>query len=380
MDNIDFKELIFRKPLGSGLYGTTYLVDYKKKFYALKIQHILPKDRIKNYKNALWRELDLYDYIDKLKPKQQMFFTKLYGYEIINNCNHKQIRDHKIKDKKLLELDKSTWCIKMLTEYKSNETLGQYLIDNKISVNKTYSIILQICNMMMILYDGGYSHGDLHAQNIMLNKTKEKTFTFLNKKIPFNGLHLTAIDYGEVLHKKFGIKYKKHDELFLKNRKKYLFNEMYYTIINIITNFDKYINGCLKIKQKLPWDHKINTYDNGVKLIINNYHDFFTLTKNKYIKLFPKSEELIDYVEKNINKFTIEKMVKNKKNEPDFWHVIQKVVIEFQISYPKIHSEYFKWCSYHKCNLPKQDIIDIMLITDVDELINYLLKKYNYHK
>jgi hypothetical protein len=73
-------------------------------------------------------------------------------------------------------------------------------------------------------------------------------------------------------------------------------------------------------------------------------------------------------------------MVKNKKNEPDFWHVIQKVVIEFQISYPKIHSEYFKWCSYHKCNLPKQDIIDIMLITDVDELINYLLKKYNYHK
>ena len=44
--------------------------------------------RNKSYKKGLWRELDLYDYINTLHPKQQIFFTKLYGYEIIDNCDH----------------------------------------------------------------------------------------------------------------------------------------------------------------------------------------------------------------------------------------------------------------------------------------------------
>ena len=56
---------------------------------------------------------------------------------------------------------------------------------------------------MLILYEGCYSHNDLHTGIIMLNLTEEKTFTFLNKKIPFYGLHISEINYGEVLYKKF---------------------------------------------------------------------------------------------------------------------------------------------------------------------------------
>ena len=68
-------------------------------------------------------------------------------------------------------------------------------------------------------------------------------------------------------------------------------------------------------------------------------------------------------------------MVKNKKDEKYFWKVMEKIIDEFQIIHPKLHSEYFGWCSYHKCNLPKQDILDIMLLTNVDKLFKYLINK-----
>ena len=143
----------------------------------------------------------------------------------------------------------------------------------------------------------------------------------------------------------------------------------------VIMNFDKYINDCKKIKQKLPWEQKIDPFENCVKMLINEQHDFFIKTKNKYIQLYPKSKELIDNVEENINKLTIEKMVKNKKDEKYIWKVLDKIINEFQIIHPKLHSEYFGWCSYHKCNLPKQDILDIMLLTNVDELFSYVINK-----
>ena len=80
----------------------------------------------------------------------------------------------------------------------------------------------------MILYDGGYSHSDLHPGNIMINETSKKYFNFMDKKIPFNGYQLTAIDYGEVLHKKFG---KNQTKRFLEDREKYMFNEIFFIII-----------------------------------------------------------------------------------------------------------------------------------------------------
>ena len=384
MDNaINFNNITIVKTLGAGMIGTTYLAKYNDNNYALKIQNILTSEKNKSYKNSLWRELDLYDYINNLQPQQQKFFNKLYGYEIINDCKHIQIRPYKIdlnnaKDKSLIhlsKLDKSNWCVKLLTEYKGNKTLQQYLYSNTLTVPQTYSIILQICNIMLILYEGGYSHNDLHTGNIMLNFTEEKTFTFLNKKIPFYGLHISAIDYGSVLHKKFKINYKDGEKEFLENRNSFFFEELYSKIMLFIKNYGKYINGCKKIKHKLPNEQKINPFENGVKMLINEQHVFFTITKNKYLQLYPKSKELIDNVEENINKSTIDKMVKNKKDEKYFWKVMNKIIDEFCILHPKLHSEYFGWCSYHKCNLPKQDILDIMLFTNVEELFSYLINK-----
>ena len=373
---MNFNNIEIIKTLGVGMYGTTYLVKYNNDKYALKIQKILSDDINESYKNAVRRELDLYNYINTLNSIQQQFFTKLYKYEIIDECSHTQKRPFSIKhlDEKLLNLDKSKWCIKYLTDFKGEKTLHQYFSNNTLTINQTYSIILQICNIMLILFNGGYSHNDLHSGNIMLNYKKKKYFYFFKYKIPYYGFQISAIDYGEVLHKKFGIKYENINiKIFLKNRKKFLFNELYNQIINLTSNYDKYIINCQKKKQLLPWDS--NTRDNGIKLLINNNLDFFINAKQKYIKLYPKSKELINNVEKNINLFTIKEMVLNTKYEYYFWKVMDRIITEFKILHPKTYSEYFKWCSYHKCILPIHDILDIMLMTNVNELFKYLIDK-----
>jgi hypothetical protein len=68
----------------------------------------------------------------------------------------------------------------------------------------------------------------------MINSTELKNFTFLNTKIPYNGLHICAIDYGEVLHKKFKINYKDYSKPFLENRKEYFFLMKYLMMLYML--------------------------------------------------------------------------------------------------------------------------------------------------
>lgn len=261
---MNFENLTQIKKLGSGMLGTTYLVQNSvtKKKYALKIQHILPKDRKKDYKNELWRELDLYEFINKLRPNEQQFFTKLHAYEIFDKCTHDQNKQRIEPIKKecvtplcerLKKLDKSDWCVKFLLDYHGKSTLGKYLATHSMNVRQMYSIILQICLIHSVLYKGGYSHGDLHMNNIMVSPTSQSHFEFMNTKVSFFGLKIISIDYGEVRHAKFKNKIDPWAQLFLTNRKKFLFDETFGSISIIVQNFDKYIYNCDKKKMKMPY-------------------------------------------------------------------------------------------------------------------------------
>jgi serine/threonine protein kinase len=203
----DFNKIKIIKKIGSGVFGTTYLVNYKNKKYALKIQHILEEDKIKNFKNEIWREMDLYQFINKLNKNDQLFFTKLYDYQIYDNCKHIQKREFEIDDDLIENLDNSTWCIKYLLEYHGTTTLYKFLSTKNLTDKKAISFMLQICKIIYLLYQGGYSHNDLHFNNLMIKKTSKKYFTFMNKNIPYCGYQISAIDFGKVLHKKFNIKH-----------------------------------------------------------------------------------------------------------------------------------------------------------------------------
>ena len=49
-NTINFDDVKIKNKLGSGLFGTTYLAVLNNKEYALKIQHILEKDKNKDFK------------------------------------------------------------------------------------------------------------------------------------------------------------------------------------------------------------------------------------------------------------------------------------------------------------------------------------------
>ena len=167
------------KVLGSGFYGTTYLVVINKKKYALKIQHVLPVYKIKNYKYEIWREIDLFNYVENLKDKDRKFFLRLHKYEFHDNCKHIQKRPYKLGHnyklaKSIKKLDNSKVCCFFLTDYLGKWSLQDFIAKKSFSFDLTFSFILQLLNIINILSKGGYYHGDLHPANIMVIKTNEK--------------------------------------------------------------------------------------------------------------------------------------------------------------------------------------------------------------
>lgn len=309
----------------------------------------------------------------------------MYGYEFDDDCKHKQIRLNKLNTKnknfieKIKKLDKSKTCVKYLIEYKGKTNLSEYIIKHNLSVKMVYSFILQIYKIIIILYDGKYSHNDLQTKNIMINKTNKQNFAIandnfpgiINKKIPLLNLQLSAIDYGEVMHKEFIFK-----GFLSKNRKEWLFQELFYSVINIIFNHDKYINDYIKNNKK-SHTYDIYAYMNGIKKIYVNHNDFYNETKDKYSKIFPKAIYLINYFEEYIHETHAIDFLQiiNDKYADYYWHIINRIVYEFRLIYPELHMKYFGWISYHKCNLPKKDVLELLMINNVVDFVNYCARK-----
>lgn len=386
---MNFNNVKIIKKLGTGMFGTTYLCNYENKKYALKIEHILEENKKKDFNNQMWREIDLYKYIDTMPKKDQIFFTRLHAYEIYDNCTHKQIRPFPINmddiknefAQKLKKLDNSTWCVKYLLDYKGKTNLGDFLIKNsdKLKIEQVYSIVCQIIYIIMLLHKKGYSHNDLHPKNIMITKTDKKYFTMNNIRIPFNGYLISSIDYGEVLNSKFNIKYKDWRKDFIKNNKQWLFNELYFDILNVISNMDYAMDCCDKLKKKLPWEKNPNNYSDAIRQIICNHTEFFNEATKKYIILFPKGKKLIDKLYKSYlitkSKKPIYKIIGEDKNSNDFYSILNRVRDEFDIKYPKLFKKYFGWCCESKWLISNDDCLEYFMINNTDDLIKFWLKK-----
>lgn len=382
---MDYENMRIIKKLGSGMLGTTYLIENRNKKYALKVQHILEKDIKKNYKSEMWRELDLYKYISKLNKEEQKFFVKFYDYKIVDKCNHKQERPWKPDEKtefgkKLKELDESEYCLKYVIDYKGETTLAKYIVKNNMTIKEILSIMLQICKINYVLYEGGYSHGDLHPGNIMINRTKDKYFKFMNEKIPYEGIQLSAIDYGNVQHKKFGII--KRNNLFYIDREKYLFNDIFWSCDNVINNMDKLMDRCKKLKQKLPWEKDHYFYDNLIRKIYNNHEEFFMNGIKKYLIKFPGANKYIyEFCKKINNKKSfgelINKKLKNKVIEiNDIWSILENIVKEFKIFYPEKYMKYSLWCGEKIDEIIPIDLyLELLYQNNYIDYCNLLIKK-----
>jgi len=368
---MDFTKIKIIKKLGVGILGTNYLINYDKKKYALKIQKILEKQKKKNYKIGIWREIDLYKYIDKMPVEFQKFFCKLYAYKILDNCSHKQVRTKEFAKNGnfinfIREMNDSTYCIVHVIDYKGNTTLYDYL-DNNLSIKQIYSILLQICKIVLILTNGKYSHNDLHPGNIMVLPTKEKTFEIMGYDILYHGIQLVAIDYGNVTNERFNKKYKEDE-------KTYYFMELTKYLFNIIFNQVKLEKDCRKQKKKYTYEktnaYKTNFWKNLLtfhKKIVNEY-------ANKYLKIYPNLKNFYLFLLQNFTKFTIYE-VKNKFDDKNNMNTfLYKIEYNFALEYPEEYMKMSGWCSLPEFTLPKNEVLQILECKNEKEYVELFFK------
>lgn len=294
---------IIKKTLGRGMYGTVYLINYKKKDCALKIEHILKKD-MENKKSKVWNEIYFSKKFANKYPDQ---FTSLISFDFLDNCTHKQeyvwnlnMFDKKLQDE-LIKLSKSKYCVRKIYSL-IDYTLGDII--NKLSKDQIYSMIIQFFYIIYILEKNKYIHGDIHQFNIGVVKTDKKYIKIFNKKIPTFGFIYKMIDFGRVLHKK-NIKSRSEKKTF----ENLYYKEADFILTTLISNFPflKYIKknkldvNEFEVRKKFygsPEDKIISEFCINLDDKCRNYKF------NLYKVLFPESYQqnmLGDKFEKVIN-------------------------------------------------------------------------------
>jgi hypothetical protein len=288
---MDINKFKIIKELGHGMIGTVFLAKYKNKKYALKIEHILEEDRKKSSSSQIWREIFFSTKFANKYPEQ---FIKLYSYDIIDNCTHKQeysmnvemIRYKKIRDK-IYNIAKSNLCIRKV--YSLIDGVLDDVID-LLSHKQLYSFILQYSYIILLLQKNGYSHGDIHGGNIGYIKTKKKFVKILNYNIPTYGYIFKFIDYGFVKNKK--------NKLSNENRE---FHKKFFTIegnLSFIYSllYDDYNFYNYLIENKINYNDeelylnflKSVEFDT-IKYLSNNDYNCFLIYKILFIEKYQKS-------------------------------------------------------------------------------------------
>jgi hypothetical protein len=275
---MDINQLKIIKKLGYGFKGTVYLVKYKNKQYAYKIEKIL-KENIKFIKTEI-------DFSLKFANKYNNQFIKLYKYDIIKNCKHIQKIDTSLKllpfnvVNKIQKLRKSNYCFIRLYSL-VDTTLDK--IENKLSPKQIYSMLIQLSYINYLLDKNKYLYGDMNLNNIGVVKTTKKNIKILNKDVPTFGYIFKLIDFGTVN------KYKGKKEYFELNQviNFYLINykKLYNKIEeeNIKYNYEKIFNKISKTDEyKLLENY---TKDDSLK-----YTLFTIIYPKKYQKIILKNK------------------------------------------------------------------------------------------
>lgn len=383
--------VVIIKTLGNGMFGTTYLCKSDGKLFARKIQKILHTRET----SPIWREIDLFNYVDSLSSANKKFFMKLYAYRIIKDCKHKQSLAFKPRGKlaKLTTaLSKSKLGIEYDLSYVEGKTLAEFNT-KLLTRDQILAFCLQIYKIVFTLYEGGYFHNDTHSANIIVTKTTDVYFTVRGHKIPYYGYQLVLIDYGEVASTKFNYtateKKGRYYNMFY-DQEVYLFSEIFGAIFNFLDPFGRLIAEHRKRKLKMPFEKKTYDFGHVFKRIIK-HTDFIEEIKAKYLKHIATDQDhsiavfeavassltdpgdffkTLDFKARKIaSKAGIDKSV-TKKN---FWRFYGTIISEFVLQNPALYKKYFGWCTTGKYLLNYGDVEHLLYVKDHKEMFNALM-------
>lgn len=316
MSKLDKYEII--KKLGSGAFGDTYLVKYKDKQYAMKIENITEEEVKKDLSSPVWREIDFATTMYKECPNHIM---KLYEYDIIENCKHRH--KNKLNPDSYFQLNtnaeqyynkkmNSKYCLRMIYSL-VDVTIDQY---SKELIKKPqevwYSLFIQYFYVIYCLNKKGYSHNDLHKNNIGIVFTENKTITvFKDYHIPTFGFKLVLMDYGLVLNDK----YEMTNKYFFQNEKQIYDDHIKHECTTLIIH---YFNMNPDIKKLYNEFIKIvpSYHFNEERILPNSKigHNLIEMI-NPIQKYFYNNHIMYFYLLINPDEFQ-KMMFKNKKHKP----------------------------------------------------------------
>jgi serine/threonine protein kinase len=371
--------MVVIKTLDSGFFGTTYLCKKGTKLYVKKIQKIINSDK----DSFIWKEISLFKYINKLSSADRKFYMRLYSYNIIKDCKHKQKLPFK-PEGKLLErveaLDKSKLGIEYNVTYLKGPTLAKFNI-SKLSRKAILSFCLQIYKMIITLHKGGYYHNDTHPANIIVTKTTDKYFTLYGNRISYYGYQLVLIDYGEVTSKKFiyNADEKEGLSLMFDHEKIYLRKQLYDSITNFVNPMIRLIEEHKRHNIKLPFDKKSFTFAKTLTRIIK-HKEFVEAMILKYSKLTPNGIKIFkEVIADGVVGEDYRKFLGGNIIQVDFWDFTRRLIDEFWILYPRLYQKYAGWCSTGKFALGYKDFEQLMSVNSSNAIFNKLMHMYSSH-
>lgn len=182
--------------LGSGAYGTAFLVNG----YVLKLQKIYAKERKRDIKYVHWREIDTMSNLYKNNILAH-HMPRLISHKIDNkkvkyihpNCNN--IPSSMQRDIQRRNESPYTFCIKM-------SYVGKRIGSSRnLSQKSRSSMMIQILNFLYEMNSMGYSHNDIHWDNILRAEKPCKVKIGYNKYMEFPET-FSLIDFGISDHAK----------------------------------------------------------------------------------------------------------------------------------------------------------------------------------
>jgi len=426
--------------LGAGIYGTTFEVQEpgsNKQHYAFKVQKISPEHRTPNDEYPIWREIDFQqDFVSKLSPTDVQFFIKLYDYEVINNCQHRQkrtkintiIRPKNKWEQKIYDIDRSPYCAYFLMELVKGVTISEYYQQilqqpgNKVPSRKIIiNLAQQFLKCLELLSKAGYAHNDEHFGNLMIEPLDKTNSSILNqpqgfspdfmldgKKINKMKYQFKLIDYGLINHRKYKqrVPLQKNQELFIADPEIY-----YYTIaLRVISQFCTNSGICTSIyelagrkdpqESNAMFDYRLNL----LKQIQLHHSKFLSSAISKYSTQYPDINEYLAHVFEFVKTHVTPELLKDptKPNRPENYYylsdilgkqsyskpshryltdfVITKITEEFRARKTKEHLEYSGYELLDPRMLrflaPKRDYLSVLGFTKLDEVIAWIAKNY----
>lgn len=275
MDNI-----IIKKELGRGMFGTTYLVIRGTKSYALKRQKILKKD-LTSTKSSIVRELLFYKWISGL-GKDAIFFAKLRAHKVYDSCTFIQIPIHEpFSDKMrthLENLNKSPYCIDLLIDLKK-DNIRNLVFSNKLPFTQRYSLIIQTIYAIYLMRTNKYTHSDVHLGNIAYTICPStKRIRILSHLVPTFGKIYSLIDYGLVQHKSFDME---------KNRIKSYEIKLKYNFDLLIFTNSLIVNGQYIFSELAKQNVKFPKLEEIINITYREFPHLWTQTKEKILNNYP---------------------------------------------------------------------------------------------